>query len=185
MIEHHLDLTTADGEMNTYVTYPDEGGPFPVIFFYMDAPGKREELHVMARRLATVGYYVVLPNLYYRSTREFDLITMPNGETREQMFELMHGLSDRMVASDTETMLAHVDADPNADGTRHRLCRVLHERPVLLRHGGDVPRPGQGCRLGVRRPPVRREVARADGRSGHGASSTSRAPRPTNTRRRR
>ena len=36
-----------------------------------------------------------------RSTREFDLITMPNGETREQMFELMHGLSDRMIAGDT------------------------------------------------------------------------------------
>jgi carboxymethylenebutenolidase len=84
------------------------------VFFYMDAPGKREELHDMARRIATVGYYVILPNLYYRWTREFDLITMPNGETREQMFELMHGLSDRMVASDTETMLAHVDADPAA-----------------------------------------------------------------------
>jgi len=58
----------------------------------------------MARRIATVGYYVVLPNLYYRWTREFDLVTMPNGETREQMVDLMQGLSDRMVASDTETM---------------------------------------------------------------------------------
>ena len=114
MIEHHLDLTTADGAMNTFIVHPDEGGPFPVVLFYMDAPGKREELHDMARRIASVGYYVVLPNLYYRWTREFDLITMPNGETREQMFELMHGLSDRMVASDTSTMLAHVDIDPNA-----------------------------------------------------------------------
>ena len=114
MIEHHLDLTTADGEMNTFIVHPDEGGPFPVVFFYMDAPGKREELHDMARRIASVGYYVMLPNLYYRWTREFDLITMPNGETREQMFELMHGLSDRMVASDTSTMFAHVDTDPNA-----------------------------------------------------------------------
>lgn len=114
MIEHHVDLATADGVMNTFITHPEEGGPFPVILFYMDAPGKREELHDMARRFATVGYYVVLPNLYYRSTREFDLITMPNGETRERMFELMHGLSDRMVASDTETMFAHVDDDPNA-----------------------------------------------------------------------
>lgn len=115
MIEHHLDLVTADGLMNTFITHPEEGGPFPVIFFYMDAPGKREELHDMARRLGTVGYYVVLPNLYYRSTREFDLITAPNGETREQMFELMYSLSDRMVASDTESMFGHVDADPNAD----------------------------------------------------------------------
>ena len=117
MIEHHLDIPTADGPMNAFITHPEEGGPFPVILFYMDAPGKREELHDMARRLATVGYYVVLPNLYYRETREFDLITGTKGETREAMFQLMHGLSDSMVASDTEAMLAHVDADPNADAT--------------------------------------------------------------------
>ena len=34
------------------------------------------------------------------------------------MVGLMNGLSDRMVASDTETMFAHVDADPAADATR-------------------------------------------------------------------
>ena len=41
------------------------------VLFYMDAPGKREELHDMARRIATAGYFVALPNLYYRRTREF------------------------------------------------------------------------------------------------------------------
>ena len=71
MIEHHIDIPTADGAMNTFVVYPDEGGPFPVVLFYMDAPGKREELHDMARRLASVGYCVVLPNLYYRRSRDY------------------------------------------------------------------------------------------------------------------
>ena len=47
--------------------HPERGGPFPVILFYMDAPAIREELRDMARRLATSGYYVMLPNLYYRS----------------------------------------------------------------------------------------------------------------------
>ena len=56
--------------MNTFITCPEEGGPHPVVIFYMDAPGKREELHDMARRIATVGYYVLLPNLYYRDVRE-------------------------------------------------------------------------------------------------------------------
>ena len=51
MIELHLDIPTADGAMNTCVVHPDEGGPHPVVLFYMDAPGKREELHTMARRL--------------------------------------------------------------------------------------------------------------------------------------
>ena len=71
MIEHHIDIPTADGAMNSFVVHPEEGGPHPVVLFYMDAPGKREELHDMARRLAATGYCVVLPNLYYRSTRDF------------------------------------------------------------------------------------------------------------------
>ena len=33
----------------------------------MDAPAIREELRDMARRLASCGYYVMLPNLYYRA----------------------------------------------------------------------------------------------------------------------
>ena len=139
MIERHLDLVTDDGAMNTFVVHPDEGGPFPVVLFYMDAPGKREELHDMARRIATVGYYVVLPNLYYRSTREFDLITMPNGETREQMFELMHGISDRMIARDTTTMLAHVDAAPDAEASRIGAVGYCMSGPFAFAMAGMFP----------------------------------------------
>lgn len=139
MIERHLDLDTADGVMNTFVVHPDEGGPFPVVFFYMDAPGKREELHDMARRIATAGYYVVLPNLYYRWTREFDLITMPNGETREQMFELMYGLSDRMVARDTERMIGHVDGDPHADASGIGCVGYCMSGPFAFAMAGTYP----------------------------------------------
>jgi carboxymethylenebutenolidase len=79
----------------------------------MDAPGWREELRDMARRLATAGYYVVLPNLYYRSTREFNIFA-GNGETRAQMFALMASLTDDLVAADTQAMFDFVDADPAA-----------------------------------------------------------------------
>jgi carboxymethylenebutenolidase len=53
MMEQHPDIATADGPMNSFVVCPAEGGPFPVLLFYMDALGKREELHTMARRLVT------------------------------------------------------------------------------------------------------------------------------------
>jgi carboxymethylenebutenolidase len=112
MIEHHIDIPTADGAMNSFVVHPEEGGPFPVVLFYMDAPGKREELHDMARRIATVGYYVVLPNLYYRVTREFTLARDEAGMKR--MFELMHGVSNAMALRDTAAMLAFVDGQPQA-----------------------------------------------------------------------
>jgi carboxymethylenebutenolidase len=61
MIEQTLDITTKDGEMETFICRPERGGPFPAVFLLMDAPGIREELRDMARRLGTVGYYVLLP----------------------------------------------------------------------------------------------------------------------------
>jgi carboxymethylenebutenolidase len=87
-----------------------------VVLFYMDAPGKREELHDMARRLASVGYYVVLPNLYYRRTREFELkVRTPEG--MKPMFELMNSLSNGMTVRDTQAMLKFVEAQPEADAS--------------------------------------------------------------------
>jgi carboxymethylenebutenolidase len=117
MIEHHLDIPSADGAMNTFVVHPDEGGPHPVLLFYMDAPGKREELHEMARRLASVGYCVVLPNLYYRRTRQYELKERTEAGLAE-MFGHMHSLDARSTAVDTAAMLAYVDALPAADARR-------------------------------------------------------------------
>ena len=70
MIEQQVEISTKDGRMSTFICHPERSGPHPVIIFFMDAPGIREELRDMARRLATVGYYVLLPNLYYRSNVE-------------------------------------------------------------------------------------------------------------------
>ena len=67
MIDQQIDIATRDGKTTTFITHPERGGPFPVIIFYMDAPAIREELRDMARRLGTSGYYVMLPNMYYRS----------------------------------------------------------------------------------------------------------------------
>ena len=56
MIDQEIDIQTKNGVMNTFVTHPEEDGPHPIILFLMDAPGKREELHDMARRLGSSGY---------------------------------------------------------------------------------------------------------------------------------
>src|SRR3954453_14609089 len=108
MIEHHIDIATAHGSMNTFITHPEEGGPHPVVLFYMDAPGKREELHDMARRLGTAGYYVVLPNLYYRGEREFNVFSGDPSHSYDRLWQLMGSLTDEMVLSDTRALFAHV-----------------------------------------------------------------------------
>jgi len=70
MIEETLDIATAAGAMETFICRPERGGPYPPVLFLMDAPGIREELRDMTRRLAAVGYCVLLPNLYYRFGRD-------------------------------------------------------------------------------------------------------------------
>ena len=117
MIERHLDIPTTDGAMNSFVVYPEEGGPFPVVLFYMDAPGKREELHDMARRIAAVGYFVVLPNLYYRRSRDFYLRERTEPAMAE-MFGFMATLDAATTRCDTAAMLDFVDAEPAADAHR-------------------------------------------------------------------
>ena len=117
MVEREIDIPTDDGAMNSFVVHPEEGGPFPVVLFYMDAPGKREELHDMARRLAAVGYCVLLPNLYYRQRREYSLKERTEPAMAE-MFGLMNSLDRQTTETDTRALLRYVDALPAADGQR-------------------------------------------------------------------
>lgn len=125
MREDNIIIETPDGQMDTFITRPEEGGPFPAVILYMDAPGIREELRDMARRIATVGYYVLLPNMYYRTGTEgnygFDLSKTRDSEAeREKMFAVMNTLTNALVSSDTKPMLEHIrgaeDAAPGPIG---------------------------------------------------------------------
>ncbi|WP_082151536.1 dienelactone hydrolase family protein [Caenimonas sp. SL110] len=138
MIEKHLDIATADGEMNSFVAYPESGGPHPVVLFYMDAPGKREELHDMARRLAAGGYYVVLPNLYYRRTRDFWLRERTE-ESMAVMFGHMDATTNAMAVSDTAALLAFVDAQPEADGKRIGAVGYCMSGPFVVHAAAAFP----------------------------------------------
>ena len=110
MREREVDIATAEGTVNTFVTHPEENGPHPVVLLLMDAPGRREELSDMARRLGTAGYYVMLPNLYYRRVREF----RPAPEHRAEMLAHMNSLSNAMVCDDARSLLAWAETDPAA-----------------------------------------------------------------------
>ena len=71
-----------------------------MVILLMDALGIRADLYNMARRLGSAGYYVVLPNLYYRRLREFDYRAV----STEIMYEHMHSLSNAMVCDDIQAL---------------------------------------------------------------------------------
>jgi carboxymethylenebutenolidase len=138
MIEHHLDIPTAAGAMNSFIVHPEEGGPHPVVLFYMDAPGKREELHDMARRLASVGYFVVLPNLYYRRSRDYWLKERTQPAMAE-MFEHMGSLSADTTHCDTRALLDFVDTHPSADGARVGAVGYCMSGPFVIWAAAQFP----------------------------------------------
>ena len=119
MREVEIGIQTADGTMDTFICHPEEGGPFPAVIMYMDAPGIREELRDMARRIGTVGYFVLLPNLYYRNGREgdygFDLSRIRSDDSeREKMFDVMRTLTNAGVVADTRPILDVVRSENQA-----------------------------------------------------------------------
>ena len=61
-----IDISTSDGTMDGYAAHPDGGGRFALVVLFMDVWGLREELFAIARRVASHGYYCLVPNLYYR-----------------------------------------------------------------------------------------------------------------------
>ena len=116
MIDQQIDIPTKDGSVTTFISHPERDGPHPIIIFYMDAPGIREELRDMTRRLATSGYYVMLPNLYYRSgVMELGPIPPdPEAPERKQMFGFMASINIPMVMEDTSALLAYAKGQPVA-----------------------------------------------------------------------
>ncbi|MFG2653235.1 dienelactone hydrolase family protein [Streptomyces sp. NPDC048436] len=61
-----LQIPTTDGQADAFAAFPDRGEQHPGVLLYPDAFGVRPELEDKARELAGHGYYVLVPNLYYR-----------------------------------------------------------------------------------------------------------------------
>ena len=113
MIETLTSIATRDGQMPTWIVHPDDAGPFPLVIFYMDALGIREELRDMCRRIASVGYGVYLPNLYYRDGGpSFDSAPLAWGHQEPAMVVLNDALSLAMTVSDGAAILAHAQHSP-------------------------------------------------------------------------
>jgi len=117
MIEEILDIATRSGAMETFIVHPERNGPHPAVCLLMDAPGIREELYDMARRLCTVGYYVVLPNLYYRAgkaTKYGPDVTTKGSAEQARMRAVRTKMTIPPVMEDIADLLAFLETRPEA-----------------------------------------------------------------------
>jgi carboxymethylenebutenolidase len=61
-----IEIRTEDGTCPAHVFTPAGAGPWPGVLFYIDGIGMRPAMHDMGERLAKAGYYVLMPDLFYR-----------------------------------------------------------------------------------------------------------------------
>ena len=143
MIQRTVQIPTPSGTIQTFVAHPGDGAPRPAVVLYMDMWGIRDALLDIARRVASAGYYCLLPDLYYRGGR-VRYSSFDRGNRKLSFVELepdrqtallaaMKGLSDKMVIDDTAALFEFIrhgePVRPGAMGAvgfcmggRHALC---------------------------------------------------------------
>jgi carboxymethylenebutenolidase len=62
-----IEIKTRDGICPSYVYRPAAGGPWPAALVFMDGLAIRPAMLEIGERLAPHGFYVLLPDLFYRS----------------------------------------------------------------------------------------------------------------------
>jgi carboxymethylenebutenolidase len=158
MRERFVDVETPSGRMETFVTHPEQDGPFPAVIIYMDIWGVREELFEIARRVGTVGYYCMVPDLYYREGKvrhEFRdaqnrMISLHalDEERKQRVIAPGRRLSNQMVVDDTGAILEFlrrgepvrpggIGAIGYCMGGRHVLC-VAGQYPEHVRASASL-----------------------------------------------
>jgi carboxymethylenebutenolidase len=115
MTGRRVDVRTQDGTIDCYLFTPPGDGPWPAVIVYMDAFGIRPELGEMAQRLASSGYVVALPNLYYRTGPfpSFDRqAVLVEGPERDRFKGMIQSINSAMVMRDTAALIEMLDAQP-------------------------------------------------------------------------
>ncbi len=131
-----LEIQTRDGSCPSYVFQPPGQGPWPGVLVFMDGIGIRPAVLEVGERIAAHGYFVLLPDLYYRSGpyAAMDPRTVfSDPEQRKVLFEKFMGpASTANVMSDTRAFLD-----------------LLARRPEVQRGGIGITGYCMGARLSL------------------------------------
>ena len=106
-----------DGVCPSYLFHPTSGGRWPAVLMYMDGVGIRPAMLEVGERLATYGYLVLLPNLFYRSGPYQPMNAaqvFADPEQRQMLRQRSARTSARARScADTEAFLAYLAARPD------------------------------------------------------------------------
>ncbi|MEV4429908.1 dienelactone hydrolase family protein [Streptomyces sp. R-07] len=104
-----LQIPTPDGRADAFAAVPEHGERHPGVLMYADGFGIRPVLREMARELAGHGYYVLVPNLFYRHGPA-PVVELPEHIGEEARPAVFARLMPLIEAHTTERVLRDADA---------------------------------------------------------------------------
>jgi carboxymethylenebutenolidase len=138
-----LSIPTPDGDARAYSFQPEGAGPWPAVIFYMDAPAIRPALFEMAQRLADHGYFVVMPDMFWRVGPYEPMdpkALFADPELRKALFEKFVPSTDAEKSMrDTGAVLDWLTAQPEVAGAEVGATGYCMGGGMALRAAGTYP----------------------------------------------
>ena len=137
-------IPTPEGDMRAFAFTPDSGdGPWPGAIIFMDAPAIRPALFDMGERLAQAGYYVVLPDLFWRAGPypPLDIAKARAGDPEMQaLFQKLRGSTgaERQM-TDAKACLDWLAQQPKARAEKVGVTGYCMGGGIALRAAGTFP----------------------------------------------
>jgi carboxymethylenebutenolidase len=112
-----IEIKTEEGSCPSYVFHPTGSGPWPAVLVFMDGLGIRPAMLEVGERIATHGYFLLLPDLFYRSGPYEPMnphTVFSDPEQRKILMEKFFAhASPAKIMSDTRAFLDYLAAQPD------------------------------------------------------------------------
>jgi carboxymethylenebutenolidase len=144
MSRTEISLPTPDGDARAFAFKPDQGaGPWPAAVIFMDAPAIRPALFDMGERLAEAGYYVLLPDLFWRAGPypPLDIAAARAGDpVQQELFGRLRASTDiDKQMADVKACLDFLAKDANARPGKVGVSGYCMGGSIALRAAGTFP----------------------------------------------
>jgi carboxymethylenebutenolidase len=115
-----VQIPAPDGRSNGTLHLPDGDGSWPGVLVFPDAGGVRETFRLMGDRLASTGYAVLIPDIYYRAVpwTPFDVATLfTDPQERARLSGLTRVLTNDRIIADAAAYADFLLARPEVSGS--------------------------------------------------------------------
>jgi carboxymethylenebutenolidase len=136
-------LPTPDGDARAYTFTPQGDGPWPAVVLFMDAPAIRPALFEMCERLASHGYYVLLPDMFWRAG-PYEPINVKEAfadeaKRREAFGKLMGSTNPQRMMSDAGAAFDYLAKQPEVKGAKYGITGYCMGCGIVMRAAGTYP----------------------------------------------